>query len=370
MNARERFHQTMTFRTPDRIPYWELIGYWEETYPRWRSEGMPEDVHPDAFFGLDHWERVDVSVRVMPSFKREVLSEDDTYRIERVGAGTPYDTNHLMEGAIIRVRKDSAKVMPQFISFPVTDRASWNEFKKRLNPKSPARYPAFWDDYKRSLRDRQFPIGIRVGGLFGWPRDWMGLERATMLFYDDPDLMHEIMDTITDFVIETVTPALAEIGDIDHARFWEDMCYKNGPLISPKLVREFMLPRYKRITDVLRQHGVTINLVDCDGQIDSLIPIWLEAGINGVYPLEVAAGMDPVRLRKEYGKDLLMVGGIDKRILAQDKLAIETEVNAKVPFLIEQGGWIPSVDHAVPPDVSLENYLYYWECIRKIAEKG
>jgi hypothetical protein len=370
MTARERFHATMNFGQPDRVPYWEWIGYWEETLPRWRKEGLPEDVHPQEFFGLDHYEILPISIRLLPRFKREVISEDTEYRIERVGAGTAYETDHLMEGAVVRIRKDAAKIMPQFISFPVTDRASWNEFKKRLNPKSPARYPAYWEDYKRSLVGRNYPICIRMGGLFGWPRDWMGLERATTLFYDEPDLMHEIMETITDFVIETVTPALAQIGDIDFARFWEDMCYKNGPLISPRLVREFMLPHYKRMTAALHAHGIRTVLVDCDGRCDALIPIWLEAGINGIYPLECAAGEDPVRLRKEYGKELLMVGGIDKRVLARDKAAIEKEVYAKAPFLIEAGGWIPSVDHAVPPDVPLENYLYYWELIKKIAEPG
>lgn len=298
----------MHFGSPDRPPYWEMIGYWDEALERWHTEGLPEDVHHEAYFGLDRWDRLPIDVRTVPRFKREVLAEDELYRVERVGAGTPYATGHLMEGATIRVRKDAHQGIPQFVSFPVTDRASWNEFKQRLNPGSPARYPLWWEDYKRCLRERDYPVAIRAGSLFGWPRDWMGIERASTLFYDDPALMSEIIEFVADFTIETITPALEEIGDIDFAQFWEDMCYHSASIISPKLVREFMLPHYRRITAVLRKYGVDVILVDCDGNHDELTPIWLAGGLNGVYPLEVAAGEDPVRLRKEYGRDLLKIG--------------------------------------------------------------
>ena len=100
--------------------------------------------------------------------------------------------------------------------------------------------------------------------------------------------------------------------------------------------------------------------LDSDGNVEELIPLWLESGINGVYPMEVAAGMDVVKLRREYGKDLLMTGGIDKRVLARDRKAIDEELEAKIP-LAEQGGYIPHIDHAIPHDVPYENFAYYWE---------
>jgi uroporphyrinogen decarboxylase len=142
--------------------------------------------------------------------------------------------------------------------------------------------------------------------------------------------------------------------------FWEDMAYRAGPLISPAMFREFMLPRYRRITDLARRYGIDTVFVDSDGDVSKLIPLWLEAGINGVYPMEVAAGMDVVALRREYGRDLLMTGGIDKRVLAQDREAIDRELEVKVP-LAEQGGYISHIDHAIPHDVPYANFAYYWE---------
>jgi len=153
--------------------------------------------------------------------------------------------------------------------------------------------------------------------------------------------------------------------ELDFASWWEDMCFNKGPLISPRMFDEFMVPRYKKITDFLKQHGVTINIVDCDGNINELVPLWLKAGVNCMFPLEIAAGSKPEVLREKYGREVLLMGGIDKRALAAGKEAIDRELE-KIPPLIEQGGYIPHVDHRVPPDVSYENYLYYIKRKREI----
>lgn len=138
-------------------------------------------------------------------------------------------------------------------------------------------------------------------------------------------------------------------------------------MISPDMFRQFMMPRYKKLNDLLHSHGVDIIWVDSDGDVEQLIPLWLEAGVNYVWPLEVAAGNDAVALRKKYGKDLILGGAIDKRALAKGKEATREEVMLKVPFLVESGGYTPSVDHYVPPDVSFENYRFCVNTLREIA---
>jgi len=145
------------------------------------------------------------------------------------------------------------------------------------------------------------------------------------------------------------------------------MAYKTGPLVSPKMFKDFMSPHYKKITEYLRGQGIDIITVDSDGNINELIPLWLEAGVNGFWPLEVAAGMDAVSLRKKYGKDCILLGNIDKRVLAKGKKEIKEEVRRKVPFLLSQGGYLPSVDHSVPPDVPYKNFLYYLDFLRSVA---
>jgi uroporphyrinogen decarboxylase len=150
--------------------------------------------------------------------------------------------------------------------------------------------------------------------------------------------------------------------------FWEDMCYKTGPLISPEFVKRYMFPRYRRVVDFLHSRGVKWISLDSDGNITSLIPIWLEAGINFIYPFEVQAGMDVVKVRKTFGKELRMMGGIDKRAIAEGPSAIDDELKRVSPVL-EEGGYIPAPDHSLPPDVSFNNYCYYMEKLKKLVEE-
>jgi uroporphyrinogen decarboxylase len=151
---------------------------------------------------------------------------------------------------------------------------------------------------------------------------------------------------------------------------WEDMAYRAGPLISPRHFKQFLVPHYRRIADLLHKHGVDVIWLDCDGDISTLIPLWLDAGINCMFPMEVGAwGADPVRYRRQYGKALLMMGGFDKHILQRDKNAILQEVHRLAP-LVEEGGYIGFCDHRVPPDVPLENYIFFLESIRDVWAHG
>jgi uroporphyrinogen-III decarboxylase len=208
-------------------------------------------------------------------------------------------------------------------------------------------------------------ISIDGGGFYGFVRNWIGVENLSLMLYDDPDLIHEMMEYLAGFFIQILHKALDEV-DIDFAMFWEDMCYKGGPLISPAMFREFCLPNYKKVTSFLAEHGVELSWVDCDGNIEALIPLWIEGGVRGFYPLEVAAGMDAGKLQKEYGKQILTWGNVDKRALAQGKEAIDAEM-ARLAPIVERGGFIPLVDHGVPDDVSYPNYLYYLEQRKRIT---
>jgi uroporphyrinogen decarboxylase len=130
------------------------------------------------------------------------------------------------------------------------------------------------------------------------------------------------------------------------------------------------VPQYRRLVDLLHSYGVDVVFLDCDGYIEQLMPLWLDAGVNCMFPIEIGTwGADPVRYREEYGKDLLMIGGFDKRILAADKAEIEAEVRRLAP-LVDQGGYIGLCDHRVPPDVPLEHYLHYVKCVREIWGHG
>ena len=184
------------------------------------------------------------------------------------------------------------------------------------------------------------------------------------MFYDDPAFVEEMMEADAEFLISMLAQILEET-DIDFFGFWEDMAYKTAPLISPEHVRKYMLPRYRKVVDFGRSRGVRFFGLDSDGNIDSLIPVWLDAGIDILYPFEVQAGMDVLAIRKKFGRDLRIWGGIDKRTLVHGYAAIDQEL-ARIAPLIRESGYIPMLDHSAPPDISFKNYCYFMQQLRKI----
>jgi uroporphyrinogen decarboxylase len=303
---------------------------------------------------------------LIPGFETEVLEEDERTMVMRHADGRV--TRALKEG-MVRGQRMS---MDTYLRFPVESRDDFVAVKRRYNPDSPARYPAFWDDYAELLQERSYPVQVPLlttdcQGFYSCLRNWMGTEAACTVFYDDPAWAEEMCEFIADTII-AVCRRVVESVDVDYFLWHEDYAFKTGPLLSPRIVRKFLLPQYRRVNDFMRAHGVDIIFIDTDGDPRVLIPLLLESGINGILPLECAAGQDPVALRKEYGHDLLLWGGIDKRALAQDRAAIERELLAKIPPLMADGGYIPTVDHAVPPDVPYDNFIYYMDLKLKILE--
>jgi len=231
-----------------------------------------------------------------------------------------------------------------------------------------ARTPPDWTEIVASLRQRTYPVALGgyPEGLFGELRQLMGPERLLVTFYDDPALIHEILSTLTELWLNLWEEAMAQV-DVDCVHFWEDMCFRSGPLISPAMFREFLSPYYRRLTAFLRTRGIDIILVDTDGDCRSLIPLFIEAGITGLYPFEVQAGMNVEEVGRQH-PTLQILGGIDKRALAQDHAAIDRELERRLPSLLRRGGYIPTVDHHVPPDVSWSNFVYYRQRVADLCE--
>ena len=350
MDARERFLATAHYGERDRLFHWEM-GPYEETLKRWHTEGLPEDSDWSYFGAYDRMEGVPVNSGLCPAFERETIEEVADYEIYRDS-----------DGVIKKKLKDvPPPAMPQYLEYPLKGRQDWPQFRKRLNPDSPARFPVHWESIKKQYRDRDFPLGIWCGSLYGWLRNWMGVEGISLAVYDDPAFVEQAAGEVADCILGVLEKALEGV-QYDYAQFWEDMAYKTASLISPAHYRRLFLPHYRRITDRLHSAGVDVLLLDSDGNVEELIPCWLDVGINFIYPMEVAAGMDVTALRKKFGKDLRIAGGMDKRILASDRTAIKRMVEERVP-LMREGGYIPGCDHAMPPDIPWQNYLYYRELL-------
>ncbi|MCC6485031.1 MAG: hypothetical protein IT209_09320 [Armatimonadetes bacterium] len=361
MNARERFNATMHYLPRDRSPIMDF-GFWSETLVTWERYGLPPGTDTDAFFGMDpQWIVAPINSHLYPAFEHVVLEDRGETEIVRDGDGVTKEQGKFL-GSI-----------PRHMDHVLKDRESWEkEFRWRLDGRQPERYPHDWASIQQRFQDpqRDYPIGINAGSLYGWLRNWMGLEAISMLVYDDPALFEEMVEVVTDCIIDSMSPALESGIQFDYALMWEDMCYRAGPLLSPAVFKRVLVPNFKRITDTLARFGVDVVITDCDGEITQLLPLWLESGVNCMFPLEVGAwGADPVEFRKKYGRDLLMMGGVGKRVLAGPKEQIRAEVERLAP-LVEDGGYIPTPDHRVPPDVPLDNYIYYLDTAKEIWGKG
>jgi len=243
--------------------------------------------------------------------------------------------------------------MSQFIQFPVTDKESWQDYKEKwLNPDDPRRLDGDWREKCQRWMANGYPIQLGWypdSGVFGPFRWLMGDEEGLVAFHSQPDLVHEIMDHITTLYLTVFEQVIQEV-QVDVIHLWEDMCYKNGPLISPKMWKSFIGPNYRRIKTFADQPNIAIISVDTDSDPDRITPPMLESGVNLLYPMEVTAGCDVNQWQKKY-PDLAMMGGIDKRALACSPHAIEQEIERIRPA-VASGRYIPELDHLVPDDVS------------------
>lgn len=369
MTFRERFLGVMEYKPVDRIPNHE-VGVWPQTIERWKKEGLDVTKHNwnwfvgDEAFNMDRREYIPVSFGMMPAFNPEVLERTDRYEIIRHRNGVV--TKALITGTVGGTRAS----MDQYLSFPVENPKDFRELKKRYDSSSKERYPEDWMNNidRWNNREHVLILGKNCSTLgFYWrAREWMGTENVCYAWYDEPELMHEMMQFIKEFTIEVATPVLDKVTP-DYIFINEDMSMKNGPLLSPDTYKEFIYPHMRELVDFFKKKGVKYVVVDTDGNCEKLLPMLMDAGVDGIWPLERAAGMDPMDIRRKFGKSLRLWGGVDKRELAKDKKAIYEHLKSLVP-IVEDGGFIPTVDHLVPPDVSYENFLYYMAKKQELLE--
>lgn len=350
MNHRERFLRVFQFKDVDRVPDYEF-GYWTETMDRWHKEGLPLEKRTnrdiELHLGLEGWdcgEWLPIRTGLWPTLPERIIDDKEGRAVMDDGMG----------GIYLCTTETSSP--PHYIRHPLKDRDDWNKLQPFFNSDTPGRFPLNWDEVAKSYREHDYPLGISIGSLYGWLRNWMGVKNISIAFYRDPDWIAEMMDTLTNLWIKIVRRALRSV-EVDFATWWEDMCYNRGPLLSVRHFEESMVPRYRKVTDVLKEYGVEINILDCDGDISQLVPGWLEAGINCMFPVE-ARHTDIYKLRQRFGDRVLLMGGVNKLALIAGNKAIDEELDRLTPVL-KEGGYIPTVDHRCPPEVSYATYRYY-----------
>lgn len=372
MTSRENVLAILNYEKFDHLPV-VSFGYWNETLEKWAMEGhitreeatgyakqgdnSPADNSVMKRLGFDfNWNScVGTHCSLMPAFEKQVLQiKSDGSQIVRDSSG------------LIVLEKPGIVSIPSEIGTSLTDRQAWEELYLPKLQWNEDRVNSTLFQNLTSPEDRSIPVGLHCGSLIGTIRNLTGVEQLSYLYVDDEELFGEIIDTFGNLAYKCIDTALQTGAKFDYAHFWEDICYKNGPLVTPAAFEEYVAPHYKKITSLLKEHDIHIVSVDCDGMIDHLVPIWLANGVNTMFPIEVGtwnANIAPWRAK--YGKELRGVGGMNKTVFARDYAAVDAEIERLKP-LIELGGYIPCPDHRIAPDAKFENVQYYCDKMQNL----
>ena len=314
MNSKARFTKTLACDSPDRPPLFE-DGIRDEVLKEWHTQGLGKHEDLTALFTFDHREEIEPDLEPLP-----------------------------------------------YPSYWPKRMASLRKLSARLDPQDPQRLPRDWEARLKVWKTREYPLILRVHrgyfltmGVRGWNR----FTDAIAILVDDPDLVKYWMSTYADFTCQLVERILSEVR-VDAALFSEPIGGNHGPLISPAMYAEFVLASYQPILEVLRAHGVETLIYRTYANTRALLPEVVKAGFNCLWACECnAEAMDYLEIRREFGRDLRLIGGIDSDALRQSREEIYREVMRVVPPLLADGGYIPLADGRVREDVSYPNYLYY-----------
>ncbi len=374
MTPRQRFLDTLHFRKPDRIPL-QPGGPRESTLAAWHQQGLPQGVpwYPYLLelLGIQPEPTrptvdLGVSFIMIPTFEERVLEHRDGHFIVQDWMGAITEISDTYDYTYIRSAKDF--VTRKWHSFPVKTRQDWVEkLRWRYDPTAPGRFPDDFEARCAVLRERDTVLTIAFSGAFWQLREWCGMEGLCFLMADEPEFVEEMEAFWTDFVLRTLEPIL-RLAPPDHVIINEDMAYKLHSMISPAMVRRFLMPAWQQwIAAIKAASPDTIVEMDSDGYNAELLPLWIEAGFDAVSPMEVAAGNDIVAYRRQYGDQVAFRGGIDKRALAKGGAAMYAELERVVPPLLATGGYIPRCDHGVPPDIAWPDFVAYTRQLAKMT---
>ena len=328
-----------------------LIGLPEE----WRAQGASEDEIEMVAFDWDYVQRIHAGANTGPIDARppEIIEETATHRTERD-----------FLGRTMMLDKRTATI-PLPLDYPVKTMDDWLKFKHHYRYREDR---INWDQVAAAKQAQQAGKLVTAGipGAFDTVRQLMCEENGCMAYYLEPEVIADIMATITDTTTRVLQQLCKEL-TVDQLSVHEDFAGKSGPLIGPVQIAEHMQPYYLSAWDIVREAGGRIFQQDSDGNINPVVDALLDCGLTCLYPMEPAAGMDIVALRKQYGQRIAMSGGIDKHVLRQDRAAIDRELEYKLqPLMRDTGGIVFGLDHRIPNGTPLELYRYYVERGREI----
>ncbi|MBI3971127.1 MAG: hypothetical protein HY332_07535 [Chloroflexi bacterium] len=351
MTGAERFRAALAHREPDHVPIHD--SPWGATVDRWKAEGYPHHVPVDEYFG---YELCGFGCDLTPRFPVRVLERTDEYIVESTA-----------DGGVRRNHRDRSTT-PEVIECPIRTRDDWEQIKPRLEASfTRVNWVSLRNDLEKQRHDGKF---ITFNAAVGYDRfqSLMRSEDLLMALVEDPDWVREMFLTHAQLVIDMAQVIFDQGYRFDGAFLFCDLGYRNGSLFSPRTYRAVQFESDRMLYDFFHRHNMPVILHSC-GCVKALIPYLIEAGLDCLQPLEVKAGMDVAELKREYGRDLAFMGGIDVRAMSEpDPARIEEEIARKFDVAMRGGGYIYHSDHSVPKDVSFAQYCRVMELVRKHGE--
>lgn len=375
MTQRERFRRIIHHQEIDRIPY-IFGGPRASTFAAWRKQGLSEEQQRNwgALTGGDGFAGVGkFFFGPVPMFEPQVIEERGNVRtwVDGYGATRMDAIDQPTDGFATR----------RYLRFAVQNRADWERVLERLDPHAPERThpidrpdppvslgtsaPAHgaggvhWRDNIEAANKSEYPVRLTITGIYWGIRDFVGMLELSLMFYDQPDLVHDMFEYWAWYLMEILDEPLRHI-KVDELILNEDMAFKGQSMMSPALIEEFLLPRYRQLYTFFKERGVEAVVMDCDGYNNQILDTMYPEVLNGIQPIEIAAGNDPEEILTRY-PGIFIHGGVDKRELAKSRERLRVEVATRYRTAWEHGGFIPHCDHGVPPDIPLRNFLYYVE---------
>ena len=356
MTDRERFNNQMHYKPVVRCFNMEF-GYWKENYEEWSifvDNNITTEAQANQFFNFDRIAVTGGCIWMNPVFAEAVVEETETTKILMNG-----------DGLLAEVPKDGHETIPHYMKASIVTPDDWKRCREeRFRRDDPARKADIEALKKEHPADRDYPLGVYCGSMIGKVRDVLTFEGLAYACYDYPDMVEDMVETACVMVEDYLDQVLPHM-DFDFASGWEDICFKNGPIVSVDFFNNVVVPRYKRIGKKLHAAGIDLWYTDCDGDVRPILPGLLEGGINSLFPFEVNGCAHPGELLKQYDGVLRIMGGVDKIQLGHGKEAIKAYLETLAP-LVERGGYIPFCDHRCPPNVTPEDYLYYLDLKEKM----
>lgn len=346
---REEYLDYMTFQQNPRPLFTEIFGPIVGLKEEWLAQGAtPEELDFSAFrYRCEARGGVPVNTGPIGGYAPEVLEETGDVIISRDEYGRTMKLNK------------GVATLPLPLDYPVKTMDDWLRIKPWY-AFSEARFGKDWERVAREHLAAGRVVTVSIPGGFDEPRQLMGEEGLCMAYYDDPELVYDMLDTIGETALRVLDRVSAAV-QVDMLSVHEDMAGKSGPLAGPKQVHGFIKPYYRRVWDMLADRGARLFDQDSDGNMESVIPAFLDAGVNCMHPMEPAAGMDIVKLREAYGTRLAFYGGLDKHVIRRSKAEIVAELEYKIPPMVAAGGCVLALDHRIPNGTPLEHYKFYIE---------